>query len=209
MSAAITGVILVGGRSRRMGIDKASLEIGGELVLPQLIRRLQPVCTGGVMVICRAGQELPELPDGTRTAVDVLPGHAALGGLYTGLVLAETPDVFLAACDMPLLSAELVTWLRDLPGERDVLIPTRDELLEPLHAIYGHRCLGAIKRALLAGELRMDGWLDSVRVERVDEDRWRQQHPSGHSFLNVNRPEDLELVIRAAAAAGQSTTSPQ
>jgi molybdopterin-guanine dinucleotide biosynthesis protein A len=185
-----------------MGRDKVSLEIGGESVLYRLVRRLQPICSGGVMVICRAGQELPVLPEGTRIEVDLLPGHAALGGLYTGLALAGTPDVFLAACDMPLLSAELVAWLRDLPGERDVLIPTRDELLEPLHAIYGQRCLGAIKGALLAGDLRMDGWLDSVRVERVAEHRWRQQHPSGHSFLNVNRPEDLELAILASEQPG-------
>ncbi len=191
-SRTITGVILAGGMSRRMGTDKAALQLGGEQVLPQLVRRLLPLCSGGVIVVRRAGQQLPTLPAGAQVEVDLLPEHAALGGLYTGLALARTPFIFLAACDMPLLSADLVAWLRDLPGDSDVIVPVRSDGLEPLHAIYGYRCLGAIKRALLSGEFRMDGWLGAVRVERVAEQRWRQQHSSGDSFLNVNRPDDLQ-----------------
>ena len=195
----LTGVILAGGRSRRMGADKAFLALGGEPVLVQLARRLAPLCSGGVMVVRREDQELPELPEGTRVEVDLLPDHAALGGLYTGLTLASTPAIFLAACDMPLLSAKLVAWLRDLPTNADVVVPVRDQRLEPLHALYGTGCLAPIKAAMESGELRMDSWLGSVQVERVEESRWRQQHPSGHSFLNVNRVEDFEVVVAAAA----------
>ena len=193
MNRAITAVLLAGGMSRRMGEDKAAIELAGEPVLHQLVKRLQPICSGGVMVVRREGQELPALPEGTRVEVDLLPGQAALGGLYTGLALAGTSHIFLAGCDMPLLSADLIAWLRDLPGDADVIVPIRDERHEPLHAIYGARCLGAIKAALLSGTLRMDGWFSAVDVELVAEPRWRQQHPSGDSFLNVNRPEDLKL----------------
>lgn len=196
---ALTGVLLAGGHSTRMGRPKADLEFGGRRLLPALVERLAPVCSGGVLVVRRAGQVLPALPGAARVVDDLLPERAALGGLFTGLALAETPFVFLAACDMPLLSARAIDGLRTLaPATADVLLPLRDGHAEPTHAVYGHRCLGAIKRALLAGEYGMGGWLGSVRVERVHPAVWCALDPHGHSFMNVNTPEDLARAERLA-----------
>ena len=190
---ALTGVLLAGGASTRMGAPKADLSFGGRPLLPALAERLASVCAGGVLVVRRAGQVLPALPEGARVVDDLLPERAALGGLFTGLALAETPFVFLAACDMPLLSLPLIDALRTHPpATADVLLPVRSGHSEPTHAVYGHRCLGAIKRALLAGEYGMGGWLGSVRVERLGSEWWRGWDPDGLSFLNVNTPEDLE-----------------
>ena len=193
---AMTGVVLAGGRSTRMGSDKAFLEVSGDRVLPALVESLMPMCAGGVTVVRRApGQEMPPLPEGTTVVEDLLPDHAALGGLYTGLALARTPYVFLAACDMPQLDPALVEWLRTLPPKTaDVLLPVAHDREQPMHAIYGHRCLGAMKEALLSGELAMGRWYGSVRVERVTHDRWREIDPTGASFVNVNTPEQLRRI---------------
>ena len=188
-----TGVLLAGGRGQRLGYDKAQLSHRGRPLLPQLVERLAPLCSGGVLVVTRRDQDLPPLPSEARVVEDLLPQHAALGGLYTGLALAEAPYIFLAACDMPLLDAGLIEWMQAYPAPgADVLVPEHCEYLEPTHAIYGYRCLGAIKRSLLSGEFRLDGWFGSVRVERIPEASWRAIHPTGQSFANVNTPEDLE-----------------
>jgi len=189
----LTGVLLAGGASRRMGRDKASLQFRGAPLLPQLVERLAPVCAGGVMVVRRGpSQPLPSLPEGARVVDDLLPEHAALGGLYTGLVLSPTPFVFLGACDMPLLDPGLVRWLGTRPpAGADVLMPFCGGHPQPLHAVYSHRCLAAIKEALLSEEFRMDGWHGSVRVERLDEAAWSSLDPSGRSFRNANSEEDL------------------
>ena len=190
----ISAVLLAGGWSKRMGSDKASLRFGGKLLLPALAERLLEPSRGRVIVVARRWQELPPLPPEARVVRDLLPQRAALGGLYTGLALSETPHVFLAACDMPLLDPALVRWMRDLPGDADVLLPERAGRAEPLHAVYGQRCLGAIKAAILSGELRMDGWHGAVRVERVAEERWRAVDPDGRSFRNANTPQELEEI---------------
>jgi molybdopterin-guanine dinucleotide biosynthesis protein A len=191
---AMTGVLLAGGRSRRMGTDKAQLRVHGELVLPRLAERLGSCCDE-VVVVRRARQELPALPGGVRVVEDLVPAMGPLGGLLTGLAAASTPFVFLAACDLPMLDPALIRWLAaQPPGPADVLLPQRDGHPEPTHAIYGARCLGAIKQAMLSGELGMGTWLGSLRVERVPEERWRTVHPDGRSFLNVNTPEDLARV---------------
>ncbi|MBN92981.1 MAG: molybdopterin-guanine dinucleotide biosynthesis protein B [Deltaproteobacteria bacterium] len=196
-------VLLAGGHSVRMGRDKAFLEFQGQPLLSNLVERLSPVFSGRVLVVRRPGQELPQLPSEAQIMDDLLPEHAALGGLYSGLALARTPFVFVAACDMPLLDPDFVRWLLS-QGSRssDAVIPVRDGYLEPTHAVYGHRCLGAIKQALLSGEFRMDGWLGSVRVARIDEALWSTVHPGGHSFVNANSEEDL---LRAESLAHQET----
>ena len=193
---AVTGVLLAGGRSSRMGTDKARLVVDGAALLPALSERLSEVCDGGVLVVRRSGQELPALPPAVRVVEDLLPDLGPLGGLLTGLAAATTPFVFLAACDMPRLDQTLIRWLIDHPCRADVLLPQRDGHAEPVHALYGARCLGAIKEAVLSGELGMGSWLGSVRVQRVAEEEWRRVHPTGDSFLNVNTPEDLARIER-------------
>ncbi len=204
---ALTGVLLAGGRGARMGYDKALLNFRRRPLLPSLVERLESVCEGGVLVVRRPGQPLPDLPDhaGVRVVDDLIPDQAALGGLYTGLALAPTPWIFLAACDMPLLDPGLIAWMRDLPVEADVLLPLAERRPQPTHAIYGHRCLGAIKRSLLSGELGMGSWRGSVKVHRITERDWRLEHLSGHSFVNVNTPDDLIDAEAMSTADGEVT----
>lgn len=203
----LTGVLLAGGRGERMGYDKALMTFRGRPLLPRLVERLRHECDGGVLVVRRPGQPLPDLPDDPliRVVDDLIPHQAALGGLYTGLALAPTPWVFLAACDMPLLDGDLISWMRDLPADADVLLPLADSRPQPTHAIYGHRCLGAIKRAMLSGELGMGRWLGSVRVRKLPEGLWRRVHLSGHSFVNVNTPGEL-LEAEAMLVSGKEVT---
>ena len=201
MSRQITAVLLAGGHSTRMGRDKASLSLGGSPVLASLVSRLTPLCAGGVIVIKRASQELPELPETCRVEEDLFEDCGALGGLHTALTRADTPWVFAAACDMPLLSPDLVAWMRDYSlVDQQVIIPVRDGFLEPLHALYSVDCLDPVEAALRSGKRRMDSWLGSVRVERIEESSWRAVHPSGDSFLNVNRPVDLERAANAVSS---------
>ena len=193
----VTAALLVGGRSTRMGYDKAGLTLGGQSVLSSLVARLSPLCAGGVMVISRADQELPNLPTGCRVEQDLIPQSGALGGLHTALARVDTPWVFAAACDMPLLDASLVAWMvGQLDAEFQALVPLRDGFAEPLHALYHVSCLEPVQQAMHADQRGLNQCLDRLRVQRIEEARWRVVHPSGHSFLNVNRPEDLDQAIQ-------------
>ena len=169
----LTGVVLVGRPEHAADLEG----------LESLVARLEPLCSGGVMVVRPAGTALPQLASPCRVVDDLLPQHAALGGLFTGLALAETPHVLLVGCDQPGLRPELVRLLREHPARAaDVLQLERAGRPEPLPAVYGSRCLGAIKQALLSGELRMDSWHGAVRVERLGEATWRAVDPDGRSF---------------------------
>ena len=102
----LTGVVLAGGEARRMGrINKALVTVAGVPVIDHILARLAETCAH-VMVI--ANDPAPYAERGLEVHADVMPHHAALGGLYTALLKARTEHVFVCACDMPFLSAPLI-----------------------------------------------------------------------------------------------------
>ena len=183
----VTGVLLAGGQSQRMGRDKATLPVGG---VP-LYRRALTVLRSLFAQVLIAGDR-PDLADeGVACHRDIYPG-SSLGGLYTGLLRATTPHIFVAACDMPspdpALIRTLLSWRRDF----DVVVPRTPAGLEPLFACYGKGCLAPMEELLRQGRYRIYDFYDQVRVRYVEADElppgWRQ------ALCNVNTPADMATI---------------
>ncbi len=194
----ITAIVLAGGRSRRFGRDKALEPIAGEPMIRRVIRRsAEPVDAYEVIVVVSSLERADALPldPQHRTVADLFPGRGPLGGIYTGLLAARTGWGLVTACDMPLLSAHLLRHMSRLRENVDVIVPVVDGRPEPTHALYSTRCLPAIKECLHAGELKISGFFDRVRVRPILEDEIRRFDPALSSFLNVNRPEDLARIL--------------
>ncbi len=196
--ASLTGVVLAGGLSRRLGQDKALLRLEGEdgpSLLEVILSRLQAVCDE-LLVVSDGPRPWPELS--ARIVFDRYPGGGALGGLYTGLLEASFPFILAVACDMPFLSVPLLAYMADLPRRYDVLIPrlhpTGQDLprLEPLHAIYGRPCLEPMRNLLEQGEHRIIRFFPQVYVRYLEPEEWARFDPPGLSFRNINTPQDLE-----------------
>ncbi|MBJ93102.1 MAG: hypothetical protein CMP23_01365 [Rickettsiales bacterium] len=190
---SVSAAVLVGGRSVRMGADKASLNLAGQSLLELLVDRLGSCFKPPVMVVARAGQQLPKLPVTTDRVEDLASGGGPLVGLHAALSCCSTSWVFLTACDLPLLSPALVSWICSLPvADQLAVVPYRDGRPEPLHALYHRDCLPHVEDCLARGVRSLKSLLKELPIKVVQEDCWREHEPSGNSFLNVNRPEDLE-----------------
>jgi molybdopterin-guanine dinucleotide biosynthesis protein A len=187
----VTGVILAGGQSQRMGKDKAFLEVAGQRIIDRTVRLFQQIFPH-VMVITNTPVEYVYL--GVRIATDLLPGCGALGGLHTALFLAESSHVFIAACDMPMVSLKVVEYLTGRGPRWDVVVPEIDGMLEPLHAVYSRRCLKPIEQILGHGGRKIVEFYPRVRVLRVPEEEVRVLDPQLRSFRNINTPEDLAVI---------------
>jgi molybdopterin-guanine dinucleotide biosynthesis protein A len=184
-------VIQAGGRSSRMGEDKALMPFLGRPLITRLIERLTG--QGDELLLTTnapADYAFLNLP----LFSDLMPGLGALGGLYTALAAARYPYVAVVACDMPFLAPRLLRAQYDLlvKEEMDIVIPRTAEGLEPLHAVYRRAtCLPAVRAALEAGERKMSGWLAAVRVREMDEQKIKLYDPGLLSFVNANTPEEL------------------
>jgi molybdopterin-guanine dinucleotide biosynthesis protein A len=194
----VTGIILAGGKSRRLGRDKTTLPWpppgapdAPAGTTPTLLAvtagRLATVCAEVVLVGYRA--ERHPLP--YRTVPDVYPDSGSLGGIYSGLAAAGQWS-FAIAADMPFLNLALVRHMLSQPREWDALVPVIAGRPEPLHALYGPACLPAMRERIEARRLKIAGFFDAVRVCYLDEATVRGFDPELRSFFNINTPADLE-----------------
>ena len=186
----ITGVILVGGKSLRMGRDKAFLEVAGRPVIDRLLTVFRKSFAQVVLVGNRegrfAGYGLPVVPD-------IYPG-SALGGLYTGLHNAATDYVFVASCDLPFPSAAVLRYLCSLRNGFDAVVPATAQGYEPLFAVYAKSCLGPIRALLESGECCAYAYYPQVRVRYVPREELAHLDRDGRAFVNVNTPEEFALI---------------
>jgi molybdopterin-guanine dinucleotide biosynthesis protein A len=184
-------MIMAGGRSTRLGRDKASETLLGRPLLQHVIDRVTPVVDEIVVVKAR-DQQLPELSSGLplRVAEDLYPDCGPLGGIYTGLKATDAGRCLAVACDMPLLSELLLRELLRRSADCDVVMPVL-EYPEPLHAVYSRACIDPIRERLDAAQLKITNFLGAVHVCYMREDECRRFDPDLRSFSNTNTEEAL------------------
>ena len=195
----VTGVILAGGESRRMGQNKALIQLGDDSLIGHVIRRMRLV-TDELLLITNTPTEYAHL--GLPMHSDIVPNTGALGGLYTGLMSASHDVVLCVACDSPFLQPKLLSYLISVLAEYDAVMPytcrenpayhDRDQILQTLCAAYSKRCLPLIKLMLQASELRVHALAERAHIQRVSPEVWQRFDSDGMSFFNINTPEDFE-----------------
>ncbi len=186
----ITGVILVGGKSRRMGQDKAFMKVEGRPIIERVMALFRECF---VQVVLAGDREerfadycLPVMPD-------IYPG-SALGGLYTGLHNAETEYIFVASCDLPCPNSEVLRYLCTLRNGYDAVVPTNINGYEPLFALYAKSCLGPIRTLLDSGDCCAYSYYPQVRVRYVPYEELARFDRDGRAFLNINTPEEFAKI---------------
>lgn len=183
----ITGVILAGGESWRMGSDKALLPIQGARFIDHVYRRLSELFEE-VLIVTNS----PSLYDGIpcRKVPDIYHAQGSLAGIHSGLCHARNERVFVVGCDMPFVDSTVVRHICARAGEGDVVVPMRENKAEPLHALYGKTCIPAMEQVLDADQRRIIAFFPQVKVSEIAEGEWSVLDPDGLSFRNINTPQE-------------------
>lgn len=187
--AATAGVILAGGRASRMGgRDKAFAAIDGEPIAVRTVRLFQGLFE---QVIVSTNRPQRFAGFGVETVPDLRPGCGPLAGIEAAMLASRHPWMFVVACDMPGLDADVIRWLLERPRAGDAVVPRWEADVEPLHALYAVRALPAVQECLAAGRHALRDFLPAIRVDYVGEDELRALGGAARSLLNVNTPEEL------------------
>ncbi len=193
--AGLTAAILAGGKSTRMGTDKAFVMLAGRPLIRHVLDRLAQVdAVRETLVITNRPDDYAFL--GLPCVTDRVPGKGTLGGIYTALDASRHDYVLVVACDMPLISPPLLAHMAGLceaTPPHDVIVPRVAGFPQGVHAIYSARCKTAINEAIAADRLKVIGFYDRVRVRYLDEAEYAPFDPHGRSFFNVNTPDDLDM----------------
>ena len=186
-------IILAGGRSTRLGRDKASLHLNGEPLLHRTISRLERL-SNEIIIVLAPGQQMPVLPDSPRIRIvtDIMPGKGPLIGIYSALQVSKDDRCLAVACDMPFLNVYLLRYMMGLAPAFDVVIPRVNNLPEPLHAIYSKRCLNILEEMIEQGDLKVVNLLRRAKVRYVEKSEIDAYDPEHLSWFNINTPDDLK-----------------
>ena len=186
---AITGVILAGGQSSRMGQNKALMPLGGKRLVDRVVETMREVFRD-LLMVTNTPEVYADL--GLPMVGDVWPEKGSLGGVYSAIYHVTTPYCLVVACDMPFLNAGIMRYLMTQIVDYDVIIPDVLDELQTLHAIYSKACLQPIERRLEANRLRIVGFFPDVRVRMVTASELQPYDPELLAFQNLNTPEEFQ-----------------
>jgi molybdenum cofactor guanylyltransferase len=196
---SISGILVAGGASRRMGRDKRTLAVDGEPLIVRVARVVAGLCDE-LVVATRRGDPFDRdllAPFAPVWVCDAYSNAGPLAGIQAGAAAARGGLLFVVAVDMPLLTPSVLRLLVDRAAERsdvEAVVMRSERGLEPLLAVY-RPTVEPVARALLdAGERRAAALLDRLRVTSVGPDEWQLAAQGRDVALNVNEPADLEWV---------------
>jgi molybdopterin-guanine dinucleotide biosynthesis protein A len=178
--------------SLRLGHIKALERIGQQSLIERTIDGLSRVSQSTLIVTSQ--EQLNPIAIACskgRVVVDIYPDKAALGGIYTGLMNADTDLALVVGCDMPFLNPSLLQHLVDISADFDVVVPRIGNMVEPLHAIYSRRCLTSIEHLLHQNTLAVSQLFELVKTRFVGTEEIDEFDPGHLSFFNINTQSDL------------------
>lgn len=183
-----TGVILAGGKSRRMGSDKTFLEVGQAGMIQLVAAELQKVFNE---ILIAGGREETGRRLGLKVIADLIPGGGPLSGIHAALKTSAHDKCLVVPCDMPFLKAELAAYMVSQAQGYEVAVPTDGVYYQPLFAVYDKSCIQVIEQALQAGRYKVVDFYPQVRVNYVNETLLRKLADTERAFFNVNTPTEL------------------
>ena len=196
MIEGIACVVLVGGESRRMGTDKASLDLNGRTMVERVIEVVRPLFKE-LYIGAHKDASLGEA-SGLPVIVDTLPGRGPALGVCAALEKATEEWVFVVSCDLPMLSAKLIEYLATLTEGVDAVIPLIAGRAQTTCALYSRACLVPLSERVATNDkgarslTRFLEETEGLRVRYVDEEELKEIDSSMESFADIDTPEDLE-----------------
>jgi molybdenum cofactor guanylyltransferase len=182
------GFVAAGGRSLRMGRDKALLPWAGSTLLDDALARMRVACPD-VRILCGP---VPRYGDrGVPLVTDRIDGAGPLAGLEAALVSAAGRPVLVLGVDLPFVTAGTLAFLLGRLDGADAAVPAPEQMPQPLCAAYAPSCLPAVQACLAAGERRMTSFWSDVSIRRLPSSDFAPFGDPRDLFRNLNTPEDL------------------
>ncbi|MEN8120726.1 MAG: molybdenum cofactor guanylyltransferase [Bacteroidota bacterium] len=181
----ITGIILCGGKSSRMGQNKALLEINGKYIISYAIEMLQPFCDE--IIISTNTKELDFL--GHKTVKDIYDNIGPISGIFSALLKSKNNKNVILSCDTPFINSLLITEMFSYLHDHDIVIPEFKGYLQPMTGVFKKDALPVISHEIQNGNYIPPRIFEKCNLKkfRIDE---RSMFYHEHLFFNVNSPED-------------------
>lgn len=181
----ITGVILSGGQSTRMGTDKALIQINGKTLLENAIEICKSICND--IIISSNYQDHEKF--GYKVVPDEIENCGPMGGIFSSLKESNTHWNFVISVDAAYVEPDFVKFIISEIGSFDAIVPAHNEGKEPLISLYNKNGLPKMLYHLESGNFKMHNLLSTLSTKFVNSQNWVEKFPK--IFFNLNRPSDI------------------
>ena len=196
----MTGIILSGGKSSRMGFNKAFIDISGQSIIDRTVSLFKELFYE-IILVTNDPAEYEKL--GIFITIDIFKGAGSLGGIYTGLFHASSEYSFVAACDMPFLNKEVISRMIKISDKCDAAVPFLMGKYHPLHAVYSKKCLKPMAEMIKNKDLRIANLFEKIKTNRLEEKKWLLNEQILSSLDNINTKEDLNRALQSLSRFAQ------
>lgn len=181
--------MLAGGKSSRLGRDKALEIIEGKTLIGRVIDSLSQL-GDDIIVVTAMPNQLSNIK--IEKVLDTYPRTGAKVGLCTGLNASLSFYSPVVACDMPFLNIGLLRHLIDSASGFDAVIPRIGDKIEPLHAVYSKNCIPVLEEHISKGKMKISDLFDEINVRYIEADEIERYDPRHLSLFNINSEADLK-----------------
>jgi molybdenum cofactor guanylyltransferase len=185
---SISGFILSGGKSRRMGTDKALLSFQGKSLLKHMINLIEPMCDRVVI----SGQNSDYTSFGVEMIADLYSNCGPIAGIFSALKYSVSDWNLIVSVDVPFVNDELFLSLISNIGDYDCIIPKTNSGVEPLIGLYHRQALPLIEKMLKSEDYRITNLLSKLNTQYLDCTHLIEKYP--RLFMNINRLEDYQSI---------------
>lgn len=183
----VTGIILAGGKSSRMGAEKGLQELCGKPLIHYAIEALSGLCN--TIIISSSSEAYHSL--GYKVVADIIPGIGPMGGIYSTLQQSKTEKNLVLSCDLPFASAELMSYILENSKGYKVAIPWMgDQHYEPLCGFYRLSVLDSINVCIKNNNYKLPELFEEININRLVINN-KLGFYTESLFLNVNSKHDL------------------
>ncbi len=185
-----SAVILAGGKSSRMKMNKALLPAGDKTFIETIAGQLAKYFNE-VIIITNTIQTYEFLP--YKKYPDIIINKGPLGGIHSGLTHASNEYSFVTACDMPFIDGAAARKLCEMANGYDGVVPKKGEYLQPLFAVYSKNCIPYIEKCLDEEHYKIISFYPCVKILYPDWSQLLGDEKAAKTFFNINTPEDLKI----------------
>lgn len=181
-------IVLAGGKSTRMGSDKALIMVNEQRMLEATVKHLSKLFP---KVLVSASDNTYE-DIGVPVVSDLYKASGPLGGIHAGLNYSDYYTNFFCACDMPFVDTNLARYMVESVKGFDAVVPKIGDYYQPLFAVYTKNCIEPIENRIMAGRNKISSLYEQIKTRFLELDELTKFGNPDTMFFNVNTPDDLQ-----------------
>jgi len=187
----LTGIILAGGKSSRMGTDKGMVQLNGKRFIDHILTALLP--NVNELIIIANNGNYNHL--GYKVYKDLIKDCGPIGGIYTGLMKSETQNNFIVSCDIPFINSDLVSHIIKNTGDADIAVPVNHGSIEPLCGIYKKSTAGEMYKLIRNNEFKMHNILTHFFTKEIYISKTDKFY-TDKLLVNINSRDELNQQMK-------------